>query len=123
MKQRPGDQQLPEQNGLPFVQQQVIADIEERIKVGIERYGTPLQPFNGRDTLRDAYEEALDLAVYLRSMISAQEVHAEGVAQLITKQIVQSGRARDFGLALSEVDNVVREVFRILSESTFPERE
>jgi hypothetical protein len=48
----------------------VIADITERRQVGIARYGTPLQAHNGRDALRDAYEEALDLACYLRQMIA-----------------------------------------------------
>ena len=39
----------------------VIADMEDRRRLGIARYGTPLQPHNGRDALVDAYEEALDL--------------------------------------------------------------
>lgn len=47
----------------------VIADMEARRLVGIERYGTPLQPFNGRDALIDAYQEALDLVAYLRQAI------------------------------------------------------
>jgi len=47
----------------------VLADMAERRRVGIERYGTPLQPHNGRDALVDAYQEALDLCVYLRQAI------------------------------------------------------
>lgn len=47
----------------------VIADMHERDAVGRERYGTPLQPHNGRDALVDAYQEALDLVVYLRQAI------------------------------------------------------
>ena len=47
----------------------VLADMEARRRLGIERYGTPLQPHNGRDALTDAYQEALDLAVYLRQAI------------------------------------------------------
>lgn len=69
MKLRPGDQPLPIVNGQPFVQDAVIADIEARKQVGIERYGTPLQPFNGRDALRDAYEEAIDLTMYLKQLL------------------------------------------------------
>jgi len=34
----------------------VIADIEARRQVGVQRYGTALQAHNGRDALRDAYE-------------------------------------------------------------------
>lgn len=69
MKYRPGDQQLPVVNDHPFIQDLVTVDIEARKQVGIQRYGTALQPHNGRDTLRDAYEEALDLAMYLRQAI------------------------------------------------------
>jgi hypothetical protein len=69
MKERPGDQRLPAKNDQPFVQDAVIADIAARKQVGIERYGTPLQPFNGRDALRDAYEEAIDLTMYLKQAI------------------------------------------------------
>lgn len=68
-KQREGDQPLPIVNNLPFVQDAVIADIEARKRVGIERYGTPLQAFNGRDALQDAYEEAIDLSMYLKQLI------------------------------------------------------
>jgi len=47
----------------------VVTDIATRDELGRKRYGTRLQPFNGRDSLRDSYEEALDLVVYFRSVI------------------------------------------------------
>lgn len=47
----------------------VTDDMHERDAVGRERYGTPLQPFNGRDPIRDAYAEALDMAVYLKQAL------------------------------------------------------
>lgn len=47
----------------------VIADMRARDDFGKEKYGVHLQPFNGRDVLIDAYQEALDLAVYLRQAI------------------------------------------------------
>lgn len=40
-----------------------------RDHAGSERYGTRLQPFNGRDALIDAYQESLDLCVYLRQAL------------------------------------------------------
>lgn len=46
----------------------VAAALAGRKRLGVERYGQPLQAFNGRDALRDAYEEALDLLVYLRQV-------------------------------------------------------
>lgn len=63
----------PEKNDKPCVQDMVIADINERKQVGIERYGTVLQPFNGRSALWDAYQEAIDLCQYLRQLIYEEE--------------------------------------------------
>jgi hypothetical protein len=63
------DQPAPVPNERPSIQSLVRQDLEEREQVGIQRYGTPLQPHNGRDALVDAYQEALDLACYLRQAI------------------------------------------------------
>lgn len=68
-KQRPGDQPLPVSNDLPAIQDLVIADIEDRKRVGLERYGSLLKAHNGRDALQDAFEEAIDLAMYLKQLI------------------------------------------------------
>lgn len=56
----------PEKNDLPHVWDLVIKDMHERDQWAAGKYGTHLQPFNGRDALIDAYQEALDLSVYLR---------------------------------------------------------
>lgn len=63
--------------GVPSIQAAVRNDLVTREQVGVERYGTPLQPHNGRDALRDAYEEALDLTCYLRQAI-AERVNGGG---------------------------------------------
>ncbi len=56
----------------------VIEDMKQRRADGIERYGTPLQCNNGRRMLVDAYQEVLDLAVYLRGEIEERrELEAE----------------------------------------------
>ena len=59
-------------NGTP-IWQLVIADMIARDALGRKRYGVPLQPFNGRDALQDAYEEVLDLAAYLRQAIEERK--------------------------------------------------
>ncbi len=64
---------MPTPNDHPPIQDLVIEDIEKRRRIGIQTYGTPLQPFNGRRSLVDAYEEALDLAMYLRQAIYEAE--------------------------------------------------
>jgi hypothetical protein len=53
----------------PAVWDLVKFDMEARDATGLRRYGTRLKPGNGRDALQDAYEEALDLVVYLRQVI------------------------------------------------------
>lgn len=53
-----------------------VKDMQDRDQVGLERYGTRLQPYNGRDSLVDAYQEALDLCVYLRTVL--YELHEAG---------------------------------------------
>lgn len=47
----------------------VIKDMEDRRIHGIEKYGQPVHPYNSRNALIDAYQEVLDLAVYLRQAI------------------------------------------------------
>lgn len=59
-------QQKPVPNKAPWIKDLIAQDIKYRARVGLGAYGTYLQPHNGRDALRDAYEEALDLAQYLR---------------------------------------------------------
>lgn len=59
----------PVPNASLDVQTLVIADLAARRDFGIAKYGTPLQAHNGRDALMDAYQEALDLAVYLKQAI------------------------------------------------------
>lgn len=48
---------------------QVADDLLARKQHGLNLYGSLLQAHNGRDALRDAYEEAQDLAVYLRQCL------------------------------------------------------
>jgi hypothetical protein len=67
----------PVPNAEPCIQDLVIADIDARKRVGLERYGTLLQPFNGRDALMDAYQEVLDLAVYLRQVLEERDRRAK----------------------------------------------
>jgi hypothetical protein len=63
------EQPMPTINDKPILQELVMDDMAQRLKLGIERYGTGLQADNGRDMLLDAYEEALDLCVYLRGVM------------------------------------------------------
>jgi hypothetical protein len=59
----------PVQNQHPATWDLVMADMRARDEFGAKKYNTRLQPHNGRDQLADAYQEALDLVVYLRNEI------------------------------------------------------
>jgi hypothetical protein len=84
-RQRPGDQPLPVANDGPSMHDLVIKDLEcwpesdevlaavrslleERKRIGLERYGALLQANNGRDARRDLLEELADAAVYVRQL-------------------------------------------------------
>lgn len=77
LRQRAGDQPLPVRNDSRDIQSMVIDDIRGRRELGIRRYGTALQPNNGRDALRDLYEELLDAVMYVRQVMA--ERGASGV--------------------------------------------
>jgi hypothetical protein len=52
---------------------EVCNDIQGRIEKGRKEYGERLKPFNGRNALLDAYEECLDMAMYLKQAIIEDE--------------------------------------------------
>lgn len=134
-KQRPGDQRLPDQReGDEIVQKRIVEKarqlhedgglgdaqlavieqmMEESIKVGVERYGTPLQTFNGRDILQDIVDEARDLFVYLSSAQQARENDEEKIVQLVIDQIY---RLNNEGVEIT-VESIVRESVRYVLDA------
>lgn len=54
----------------------LIEKMRARDALGRDRYGVPLQAGNGRDALRDAFEEAMDLVAYLRQLLSEGDARA-----------------------------------------------
>ena len=61
----------------PTMHELVAADLAQRAAIGLAEYGTPLLPNNGRDALWDAYEEALDLACYLRQAVEERRINSQ----------------------------------------------
>ena len=51
----------------------LIGTAKARDAFGRGKYGTPLQPFNGRDSLKNAFQEALDLIVYLENVAAESD--------------------------------------------------
>ena len=63
------EQPAPTPNKYPAAWDLVMKDMIARDFFGRQKYKTPLQPHNGRDSLVDLYEELLDASVYIRSFI------------------------------------------------------
>lgn len=95
----------PTPNNSTPVWELVIADMLSRDQVGRQRYGTPLQAHNGRDALQDAYEEALDLAVYLRQEIEERKA--------LQRELTET---KAFALRLAERIFLAHEVLGRLAE-------
>lgn len=68
LKQREGDQILPV-SGHEDVFEALISLLRERQQTGIRRYGHSLQTFNGRNVLRDWFEERLDEEAYFMQLL------------------------------------------------------
>lgn len=67
-------QSRPVPNSSVSIWDLVIKDMRRRDDFGRKKYGTPLQCGDGRDHLIDAYQEALDLCVYLRQEIEERKL-------------------------------------------------
>lgn len=75
------DQPAPKPGKLP-VQEIMILAIQERRAYGKKKYGRILETDNGRDALKDAWEEALDLFTYLTQARLERGDHIEGMENL-----------------------------------------
>jgi hypothetical protein len=66
----------PRTNDGPSMHDLVIADVEARKAFGLKKYGTLLQAHNGRDALRDLYDELLDAIVYVRQLMEERDAQS-----------------------------------------------
>lgn len=102
----------------PSMQDLVINDIEERKRIGLARYGTLLRPGNGRDMLVDAYEEALDLGVYLRGAIAEREHRPDNLPDVVSFILDMADEGSGLRVSAEETLKLaawIRRVIRITS--------
>lgn len=85
-------QPKPKPNNAQPIHEQVIEDIKRRAEVGKQNYGTYLQANNGRDSLVDAYEEAQDLALYLKQAILERDAEANADAIALAVRALEEVR-------------------------------
>ncbi len=75
--------QIPPKEGFDVVLWEVLEDIKARAEFGKKKYGTYLQTFNGRDPLVDAYQEAIDLVMYLKQKIMEEKAARDKLTELM----------------------------------------
>lgn len=80
----------------------VIRDMLDRDSFGEEKYDTRLQPFNGRDTLTDIYQELLDACVYIRCEMMEREAITESLVYVLA--LLEKG---DFNKAMHEIQKII----------------
>lgn len=70
--------------GAPITER-ILDDMAERHATGTKKYGVPLTAGDGRNHLIDAYQEALDLMVYLRQELDERGVSLENDEVTVTQ--------------------------------------
>lgn len=55
----------------------VVADMHARRETGTRKYGVELLSFNGRDAILEAYQESLDLTMYLKQALMERDANGE----------------------------------------------
>lgn len=86
----------------------VMEDYAARARYGMRTYGRPLEAFNNRDSFMDAYQEALDLPVFLRQFKYELDEVLDQVERALVYVIdhlafdsVYSSQRRELDLALT----------------------
>ncbi len=130
-KQRSGDQPPPRLTGDVAVQTRIIEKarvlvergdmneedferiqriMQESIRVGMQRYGTSLQTFNGRNTLQDLEDELRDSFVYISSINQAAQTSKDQVIGLCRDAVMvanQEGGTMDLDMVVEIVVNTI----------------
>lgn len=70
------------------IRDKVADDLQARRQLGLDRYGSLLQAHNGRNALRDLYEELQDAAVYARQRLA--ETDESAVEYLVLYEVYDS---------------------------------
>lgn len=112
------------------IRDRVTADLNDRKAFGLAKYGTVLQPFNGRDSLRDLYDELMDAAVYARARLFEAGEHSlewmilAEVYEDVVSNLVKVRRLRDANSVAPEVlDEIGRMTTEFLGEPGNPASE
>jgi hypothetical protein len=81
----------------------VIKDMTDRDRLGRAKYGIPLRIRNGRDALVDAYQEVLDLSVYMRQEIEERRELMEAIEAVKKIPGLEQTSIENIGALLSDL--------------------
>ena len=97
---------------------ELVRMLQERYQLGVDRYGTPLQTFNGRDAGRDLFDELIDAFQYgkqldmentdLRTTLLAFRVALQGIVDEAAEHERRIEAAKASGGKLTEVYGALR---------------
>jgi len=93
---------------------EVIEDLKIRKAMGIKKYGVPLQPSNGRDSLQDAYEEVLDLTLYVKNEIRRRDGIADTIASARAENKSLSDRNKRLETEITQMKAQLDQIFHSL---------
>lgn len=93
----------------------VISDMNDRNHLGKVKYGIPLRIHNGRDALVDAYQEVLDLSVYLRQEIEERQVLDDALEA--TRKIPGFEKVRMVGIG-ETIKNMAKKIEDLSSQTS-----
>ena len=94
-------QSNPKGTGKPITDL-LINDLIERREFGTSKYGEPLKAFNGRDPLIDAYQELIDLLVYIRQHMEESNADESTILLRMLKQAAEDARFSEMGETAEE---------------------
>jgi hypothetical protein len=66
----------------------IAEDVEARIRLGEQKYGTRLKTHNGRDAMLDLYQEVLDGCNYARQLVIEDKDDGMLFAQLVALAVL-----------------------------------
>ncbi len=101
---------MPTINELPYqwpsAIERIIQIAKERDEFGFKKYGTRLQPFNGRDPLKDAFQEGLDLLVYIEQELFERPYKEAVIQAAIATVNLGTGDLRALHQAVQKLEEI-----------------
>ena len=101
------EQAQPVDHGSEGMHDKLIEEIRHRRDVGLARYNSTLQAFNGRDALRDILDELLDASVYVLQAQTERDRLKDQLREALCAQLIVDPT----GIEAERIEAALQEVF------------